>query len=211
MRASYAVLGLGTFGIEIIKELINYDVDIIGVDILKENAIKAGKYIKNVYITDITDFEALKELGIDNVDCAIVSIGKNIPQTILATINLDQLKIKNIIVRIDDEMYASVITKLGASKVVIPQGDAAKILVHQLIHSEFDKIIKIARNYGVVNITLNSSLDIKNLEKVKVLLVMRSEEYFIPAHDEILQPMDELYVFGSIDDLSNFQKEIRNV
>jgi len=204
LRASYAVLGLGTFGIEIIKELINYDVDIIGVDILKENAIKAGKYIKNVYITDITDFEALKELGIDNVDCAIVSIGKNFPQTILATINLDQLKIKNIIVRIDDEMYASVITKLGASKVVIPQGDAAKILVHQLIHSEFDKIIKIARNYGVVNITLNSPLDIKNLEKVKVLLVMRSEEYFIPAHDEILQPMDELYVFGSIDDLSNF-------
>ena len=102
MKKTFAVLGIGRFGLKLVEELSHHNVNVVALDAKEENVIKASEFTTTAFICDITSEAALKEVGVQNVDHAIVAIGSNLQVTILSTIILKELNIPKITVRVDD-------------------------------------------------------------------------------------------------------------
>ena len=115
-KKSYAVIGLGQFGLSIVRELVANGADVIAIDIDEQSVKKATDILPTVFVADSTDEDALKELSIGDVDTAVVAYGNNKEASVLTTVILRELGIPKIIVRADDEFEKY----LDANKYLVP-------------------------------------------------------------------------------------------
>ena len=95
---SFAVIGLGQFGLALVDELIENGMDVIAIDTSEEAISKISKKLPTAFVADSTNEQALKELGIQDVDAAIVAYGDNKEASILTTVILREFGIEQIIV-----------------------------------------------------------------------------------------------------------------
>jgi len=136
-KKSFAVIGLGQFGISVVEELVGNGMDVIAIDNDEEAVKKVSSLLPTVAVANATDEESLKELGIKDVDSAIVAFGSHIEASILTTVILKELGVKSIVVRVDDPYYLSILKKLGATEVIMPQKAAGIALANRLGNEDF--------------------------------------------------------------------------
>ena len=98
-KKSFAVIGLGQFGRAIVEELLDNGMDVIAIDNNPEAINKISKKLPTAFVADSTDEDALKELGIKDVDAAIVAYGDNKEASILTTVILRELGNLKLILR----------------------------------------------------------------------------------------------------------------
>ena len=203
MKKSIAIIGLGRFGLKLVESLNRLDVDLIAIDQNKEAVKRASEIITNAYVADPTDEEALKAVGIANVDHVIVAIGQsersNLASSIITIIKLKQLEFK-ITARADDEDYAEVLKLVGATNIVSPLSIASERLANKIgfdnvidyfnIKNDFDVYeIKINENFAPLPIT---QLDSRSIYGINILLIERDKEVIVPTKDTVLMPNDEI-------------------
>jgi len=215
-RRSFAVIGLGEFGMTIVEELVALNREVIAIDKDEEAVAKAARLIPTAFIADSTNEKALKELNIDEVTDAIVCYGDNVTASILTTVILKDLGISHIVVRMDDEYFIPTIKRLGADEVVTPQRIAGVGLANRLGNENFLDYYNLSGSYSVVKITVNKdfesvtlqSLDSRNQFGVNIILIQRDRKVFAPkANDEIL-PLDIINVVGKRRDVEDFSSFI---
>ena len=185
---SFAVIGLGQFGRSIVKELTDNGMDVIAIDNDEEVAKEVASELPTTFIADSTDEKALKELGIGEVDAAIVAFGDNQEASVLTTVILRELGVKNIIVRVDDDYYVPIMKKLGATEVITPQKAAGSALANRIGNEDFQEYYKLDNKYSVVSIIINpgffpqtlKDMNPKNVYGVNVVLIRRSNKSFVP-------------------------------
>lgn len=214
-RRSFAVIGLGEFGMTIVEELVALKRDVIAIDKDEEAVAKAAHLIPTAFIADSTNEKALKELNIDEVTDAIVCYGDNVTASILTTVILKDLGVSHIVVRMDDEYFIPTIKRLGADEVVTPQRIAGLGLANRLGNENFLDYYNLSGNYSVVKITVNSdfepvtlqSLDARNQFGVNIILIQRERKVFAPKASDEIFPLDIINVVGKrreIEDFSHF-------
>ncbi len=211
-KKSFAVIGLGEFGHSVAEELTNLGMDVIAIDSDSENVERIATILDTAFVASFTDEKGLKELGIDEVDTAIVAFGGNIEQTIVTTIILSEFKIKHIIVRVDDDHYIPILRKVGATEVVSPQRSAGIDLANRLGHDDYKDYYKLDSKYSVVSIEVNPgfvpmpirNLDTKNKYGVSLVLIIRNGKSFVPGGNDTLLPDDIIYIVGSSKDVRDF-------
>ena len=134
---SFAVIGLGQFGRALVDELIENGMDVIAIDTSEEAINKISKKLPTAFVADSTNEQALKELGIQDVDAAIVAYGDNKEASILTTVILREFGVEQIIVRVDDDYYVPIMKKLGATDVITPQKAAGQALANRLGNEDY--------------------------------------------------------------------------
>ena len=148
---TYAVIGLGKFGVNIAKGLAEQGMDIIAVDNDPHKIQEISEYIEDAIVLDSTDIKALQEAGVVGLDTVIISIGENIEASILTLMALKELDNKNIIAKAITLTHGEILARLGAFKVIYPEREAARKLVENLVGNvvidqvDFSSTIKIAK------------------------------------------------------------------
>ena len=204
MKKSFAIIGLGRFGLGIVKTLSNLNCELIAIDIDNASANKAAQYVDHVIISDSTNINNLKEIGISNVDHVVVAIGNNLQATILTTINLKELGVKRITVRVDSDQHSIVMQRLGADEVIIPEEASAISLANQIISDSFLDYYKLNGDYGVVKVKVKPQhqgkalmeLDLRNRYDVNIVGISRKGKFFLPKGTDTLLKDDLVYVIG---------------
>ena len=210
---SFAVIGLGQFGRSVVKELVDNGMDVIAIDVNEETAKEVANDLPTTFIADSTDEKALKELGVNDVDAAIVAFGDNQEASVLTTVILRELGVKNIIVRVDDDYYVPIMKKLGATEVITPQKAAGAALANRIGNEDFQDYYKLDSKYSVVSIIINPGffpttlreMNPKNVYGVNIVLVRRGSKSFVPGGDDSLLPDDTVYVVGTSKEISTFR------
>ena len=218
-KKSFAVIGLGQFGISIVEELVGNGADVIAIDSDEEAVKKVSGILPTVAVANSTDDEALKDLGIKDVDAAIVAYGSHIEASILNTVILKEMGVKSIIVRVDDAYYMPIMKKLGATEVIMPQKAAGVALANRLGNEDFKDFYKLDDKYSVVSIVINNAYvpaqlkDLSSKDKygVSVVLVMRNGRSFVPGGNDSLLPNDTIFVVGGTKEIRNFREAINGV
>ena len=213
---SFAVIGLGQFGRSIVKELTDNGMDVIAIDNDEAVAKEVAAELPTTFIADSTDEKALKELGIGEVDAAIVAFGDNQEASVLTTVILRELGVKNIIVRVDDDYYVPIMKKLGATEVITPQKAAGSALANRIGNEDFQEYYKLDNKYSVVSIIINpgffpqtlKDMNPKNVYGVNVVLIRRSNKSFVPGGNDSLLPDDIVYVVGTTKEIYAFREAI---
>ena len=117
----YAVIGVGTLGKALINRLMNKpSIEVLAID----NDINEIEAIKNSVTQamklDSTQREALEAIEINKFDAVIVTIGEDIMTSILTSLILKELNVKNIIARYSDERHKAILSKIGITHLVSP-------------------------------------------------------------------------------------------
>ena len=86
INKSYAVFGLGRYGIAVAKELVNNGADVLAVDIDEDIVNSAVADIPFCRCADITDPEVIKQLGISNVDVVVIAMANNLEASVMSVI-----------------------------------------------------------------------------------------------------------------------------
>ncbi len=212
-KKSYAVIGLGQFGTSVVEELINLGMDVIAIDSDEAAVRKISTILNTAFVADATDEEALKEIGIQDVDTAIIAFGENERAMILTTVILKQMGVKRIIVRVDNDYYAPIMSKLGAYEVVSPQKDAGSSLANRLGAYDYKDFFKLDSKYSVVSIVVNegfvpvSLATLKPKEKygVNVVLIVRDGVGSVPGGNSKIIPGDKVFVVGNSKEINSFR------
>ena len=215
-KKSFAVIGLGQFGRSIVKELVDNGMDVIAIDNNEETAKEVANDLPTTFIADSTDEKALKELGIGDVDAAIVAFGDNQEASVLTTVILRELGVKNIIVRVDDDYYVPIMKKLGATEVITPQKAAGSALANRIGNEDFQEYYKLDAKYSVVSILINpgffpttlKEMNPKNVYGVNMVLIKRGNKSFVPGGNDSLLPDDIVYVVGTTKEIYAFREAV---
>lgn len=213
---SFAVIGLGQFGRSVVKELLDNGMDVIAIDNDEKVANEVGKDLPTTFVADSTDEKALKELGVKDVDAAIVAYGDNQEASVLTTVLLRELGVKNIIVRVDDDYYVPIMKKLGATEVITPQKAAGTALANRIGNEDYQDFYKLDDKYSVVSIMINPGffpVTLKDMNPnknygVNIVLVKRGPRSFVPGGNDSILPDDTIFVVGTTKDISRLREAI---
>ncbi len=215
-KKSFAVIGLGQFGRAVVDELLDNGMDVIAIDNDPEAISKVSKYLPTAFVADSTDENAMKELGIKDVDAVIIAYGDNKNASILTTVILREFGIEQIIVRVDDDYYVPIMKKLGATDVITPQKAAGQALANRLGNEDYKDFYRLDSKYSVISIVINPGfvpvtlreLNSKEVYGVNIVLIMRNNRSFVPGGNDSLLPDDTIFVVGTTKEIKNFREEV---
>ena len=218
-KKSFAVIGLGQFGLSVVEELVDLGMDVMAIDIDEESVKRVADILPTAFVADSTDIEALKQLKVQDVDNAIVAFGSDREASILTTVLLKELGVPHIIVRVDKDEYQPIIKRIGATEVIAPQKAAGVALANKLGSDDYHDFYKLDNKYSVVSIVVNSdyasrtlsTLNSKDKFGVNIVLIVRDGRSFVPGGKDLLLPNDIIFVVGSTKEIRLFRESINGV
>lgn len=206
----YLVLGLGRFGMSLAKTLCELGQEVLAVDADEEAVNAIAPYVTQALQLDATDETLLSDLGIENFDAAIVSIGQNTRDSILISVLLKELGVKYLVAKANDDLHAKVLRKIGADRVVFPERDMGARLARSIITPNVLELMNLSDDYQILEIRLpekwdgNSIIGVNVRRKygVNILAIHRRDRFLVsPAADMLFEEGDTLLVMGKKEDI----------
>lgn len=130
-KKTYGIVGLGRFGKALALSLLQSKAEIMVIDKDEEKVKEMREYTENALVVKNLDKKTLAETGIQNCDTVVVCIGTHMDVSILTTLNLVSLGIKQVISKAASAEHGEILEKIGA-EVVYPDRDMADRLAHRL-------------------------------------------------------------------------------
>jgi len=218
-KKSFAVIGVGRFGLALIEELINLEADVLVIDKNFDKIEKIAKMVTNAVCLDSTDVEALREIGINSYDVVIVATGMNVDNSILTTLILKDLGVQEIYVKVQSEYHARVVEKLGVNPehLVWPEQSTGKRLATILISGNFLEYLQLDEDYSFISTEVSKKMIGKNLLEldirrnfgVNIVAVRRNEQIVIPSSQTPFEVQDEILLVGRNDLIEKFTQWLK--
>ncbi len=227
MAKQVAVIGLGRFGTSVVETLASKGCEILAVDINEENVRLISEYATHAVQCDATDIRTLKELGVQNMDVGIVSIGEDIESSVLIVMALKELDVKEIIAKAVTPLHTRILEKLGATQVVYPERDIAiRVATHIVTPNIIDSLVlspeycisEIPAPQGFVGKMLKDT-DIRSMHGVNIIAIKRkSPEIYkgksgvkeivnvAPSGEDLIMDGDILVILGREDYIEKISK-----
>lgn len=215
MKLQVAVIGLGRFGGSICKTLIELGHDVLAIDIKESKVNEFADLVTQAVQLDSTDEQALKEVGIRNMDHVIVAIGDDIQASILTTLILKEMNVPFVTAKAINDHHEKVLAKIGADKIVHPERDMGVRLVHQLLSKNVMDLIELSPDHSLIEIKATNRMIGKSLLELNIrakygvnILAIKSDEglNISPKAEDVIREGDILVVVGANKDISRFEE-----
>ncbi|MFZ3588122.1 potassium channel family protein [Bacillus sp. DJP31] len=216
MKKEFAVIGLGRFGGSICRSLSQQGMEVLAIDLDEDKVNEYSSIASHAVVGDSTDEMVLKSLGIRNFDHVIVAIGENIQASILTTLILNELGVKHITVKAQNDYHEKVLSKIGADHIVHPERDMGQRIAHNIISNNVLDYLELSDEHSIVELIASKrvngfsliDLDIRAKYGINIVAIKRGKEILVsPQATETIQQGDILIIIGADTDISKFQKK----
>ena len=163
MKKTYAVFGLGRYGIAVARELVDNGGEVIAVDSDDKIVNAAADELPICKCADITDPDVIRQLGISNVDVVIIAMANNLEASVMAVTLCKEIGVKTVIAKSANEMHQKILTRVGADKVVFPENESGIRLAKNLLSSGFVDIVSLSKNVSMIELDVKPEWIGKNL------------------------------------------------
>jgi trk system potassium uptake protein len=210
-----AVLGLGRFGGSLVKEFHEIGIETLAVDKNIDLVNEYSSYATYAIQANTLDENTLKQLGIRNFDLVVVSFGDSIEASILTTLHLKEIGVKQVWAKAQNDYHHKVLEKVGADRIIHPERDMAKRVAHYVASEKIIDFIELSKEHSIVEIVASEKLAGKTLVQLdirakygcSVVGIQRGEEVKVAPLAEVrIQKGDILIVIGHNSNLSHFEK-----
>ena len=162
-KKTYAVFGLGRYGIAVARELVENGMEVIAVDADERIVNDASAFLPVCRCADVTDAEVISRLGISNIDTVIVCMANNLEASVMTVTLCKEAGVRTVIAKCGNEMQQRILLRVGADKVVFPENESGIRLAKNLLSSGFIDMISLSEDVSVVEIDVKSEWCGKNL------------------------------------------------
>jgi trk system potassium uptake protein TrkA len=212
----YAVIGLGNFGFHVAKALYNDGHEVIAIDTDKVHVQAIDPYSSEAIIMDATDKEALRTLGLDQMDGVIIATGTKISTSVLICLYLQEIGAKTILAKALDEDHEKILKRVGATEIIHPERDMALRVARSLSTPKALDFIPLAKDFELVQVAppkefLNKNLiqlDLRAKYNVQIIAIKElSPENMVlaPPANFVIKNSDLLILLGKYDDINKIK------
>ncbi|MGR7027488.1 potassium channel family protein [Geodermatophilus sp. URMC 62] len=212
---SVLVVGLGRFGSSISTTLERLGHEVLAVDADLELVQEWSTRLRHVTQVDATSESAMRQLGAEQFDIAVVGIGDDIEASLLSTGILLDLGLREVWAKAITPAHGRILERSGAHHVIYPERDAGERTAHLLSgrlidYIEFDDgfaIVKMKAPREALDRTLGESA-LRSRYGVTIVGVKRGGEDFTHAVPETtVRDGDLLIVSGATHLIEKFAAE----
>jgi trk system potassium uptake protein len=213
----FIIVGLGNFGAGVAESLHRAGHDVVAVD-TNENAIdRIAQYVGRAAVGDGRDARTLERVGARDVNAAVISTGDDITASVLTTLALRDLGIREIYVKVISGDHGRVMEKLGVAETIFPERESAIRLAHRIATQTLINYVQLADNFGLQEMAVPDrwvgrslrELELPKLQRISVVAlhdVLTDEIMTVPDPDAPLKESDTLIVAGATEDLARVAK-----
>lgn len=211
-----AIIGLSSFGHHLCRYLSEAGVNVLAIDIDEKRIDEIKPFVTKAVLADARDKDALHALGLEDVDIAVVSVGEPIDASILITLYLKELGVKEIVAKANSIDHWKILDKIGASEIVFPERDMAKRTSYTLRRSTLFEYISLVEGYSIIEMAPPQMWIAQNLQKLEIrqkynsqIILIRdvvSNHALIPNGDYVVKDSDILVIMGREKDLEELSK-----
>ncbi|MFT4298810.1 MAG: TrkA family potassium uptake protein [Aeromicrobium sp.] len=202
--APVIVLGLGRFGLATARSLVQLGHDVLAVDVRPEIVQKHASDFTHVIAADTTDTEALRQIGAEQFEVAVVGIGTDIEASVLTVLGLLDLGIPEVWAKAISGKHAAILERMGATHVIRPESQMGKRVAHLVTGTmtdfiEFDDGFAIARTRAPECAERRTLAEANLRQRFGVTIVgvkTRGEDFTYAQPDTYVATGDELIVSG---------------
>ena len=214
MKKTYAVFGLGRYGIAVARELVHNGVEVIAVDMDERIVNAAADELPICKCADITDPEVMRQLGISNVDVVIIAMANNLEASVLAVTLCKEIGVKTVIAKSANEMHQKILNRVGADKVVFPENESGIRLAKNLLSSGFVDMVSLAKNVSMIELDVKTDwvgknlieLNLRKKYSINVVAIRKGESVSVDIDPHApLQTDDKLIVIANTEKLAKLK------
>lgn len=212
---SFVVIGLGRFGSAVALELMQARCEVLAIDIEEKPVQSLADLVTNAVVGDARDAAVLKSLGVDNYDGAVVGIGSDVASSILITLTLKELGVKQVVCKAGSDNHKKALEKIGADRVLIPEREIAARLAQRLASPEILDYVELFGDIIIVERKVPphwagkmlADLRVRQKHAVTVVGIHRGEDMLmLPQGSDCLRENDLLVIMGHEEDLNIIEK-----
>ncbi len=213
-RAEILIVGLGRFGSAAATSLMNLGQDVIGVDCDPKLVQRHAQSVTEAIEVDATDIDAMRLIGAEEVQTAVVAIGNDIEASILAASVLLELGVPRVWAKAVSDRHGRILERLGVHRVVFPERDMGDRVAHGLVGLTLDFVL-IGADFAMAETTapkeaLGRSLAEVGLRSRYDVTVVCTKapggRFTLTGPDTVLQPDDILLVIGEKENVERFSQ-----
>ncbi|MFO7553836.1 MAG: TrkA family potassium uptake protein [Desulfobacterales bacterium] len=213
----FAVIGLGNFGFYAAKALFEDGNEVVAIDTDRARVQAIDPHSTEAVVLDATDKEALKSLGLESMDGVIVSTGIKISISILICLYLQEIGVKKILAKAQDDDHGKILKRVGATEIIHPERDMALRVSRGLSHPNVLDFIPLADEFDLIQVGpprefIGKSLKDLNLRaKYNVHVIAIKElvpENFVlvPPASFVIKDSDILIMLGKSEDIRKIKE-----
>ena len=212
------VIGLGRFGLRLAIDLSSRGAEVIAADTQAKVIDQIKDRVTVAVAVDGTDERALRKLGVQDVDVAVVAIGRNTEAAIMTTAVLRRLGVPQIISRAITHLQREILQEVGAKRVILLEERMGEQLAQEVMEPEVRERIRLSSGHHLIEVTVPKifvgrslkELDFRGRLSVNVIAIQRrvavleedgSMSYEtqindLPGPNDVLTEDDTLVVVG---------------
>ena len=205
------VIGLGAFGFSLARTLKEMGHEVIVVERDEALVDRHAEWVTRAVAGDATDPALLERVGAD-ADAAVIATGEDLSTTILVTMALRDLGVKEIYAKARSVNAVRALDRVGVTEAVFPERDAGVRLAHSIISREVLDYTPLGEGFSMQEITVPESWTGRSLvelgprermglQVVAVRDALTGELSLPPDPAARLKPSDSLLVAGRDEEL----------
>ena len=167
-KKQFAVLGVGRFGQATARKLSQMGHDVLAVDRNEEAVDTVADEVTHAVIADITDEDAMGDLGLSNFDAVIVTLGHDLQASVLAVVLAKEAGAKYVVAKAMDDLQVKILEKIGADRIVMPERDMGVRLAQRLAAKNVTDFMELSDDYVFTELKLPEKWAGKNLRQLDV-------------------------------------------
>ncbi len=184
----FVVVGLGNFGTTIAETLYGQGHDVIAVDSDENVVDRIAPHVSRAAFGDGRQADVLDRIGAREADAAIVSTGDDITSSVLTTLALRDLGVKDVYVKVVSRDHARVMSRLGATETIFPERESARNLAARLSDQSVLNYLQLGGGFIIQEMVVPTRWEGQNLRQLA--LPSRYRISVIAIHDVLTDIME---------------------
>ena len=165
---SYAVIGLGQFGMSVAETLAESDCDVLAIDAREENIQEIADKVTYAVRADVREPEVLRTLGVQNVDVAVIAVAENMEASIMATMQAKELGVPYVLAKAMNALHGKILEKIGADRVIYPEQSMGLRVARNLMSGGFLDVVELSTEFSMAEFPVPTEWVGKSLQELQL-------------------------------------------
>lgn len=207
------LIGFGAFGLWFARTMCDLGHEVVAIERDGDLVDRYADWASRVIMGDATDTSLLERAGAREVDAAVIGTAESLATTILATVALRDLGVRQIYAKVRSENEARALEGLDITEAIFPEREAAFRLAHRIATSSVLQYLPLAPGYSVQEMACPDAwvgktilaIDPRAKLGIQVIAVrdaLTGEFKLPPDPNAVVKPSDALVLAGSDDALA---------
>lgn len=209
----FVIVGLGNFGSSVAEALHAKGHEVIAVDADERAVDRIAPFVTRAAVGDGRDLQTLERIGAKGAEAGVVSTGDDITASILSTMVLHDIGVRDVYVKVISRDHARVMERMGVTESVFPERESALALGARMSGAGLLNYYRLGPGFSIQEMAVPQGWSGKSLRELELrkrhgISIVALHDVLLdrivptPDPDQVLKDSDTILVAGKDEDLA---------